>query len=886
MPNSTRGSQWRKWDLHIHTPYTHLANRYNCDIKEVAKKIATENLAVVGVTNYFIVEEKELGELRAELPEVLFIPNFEFRINEKNKDGEFINLHILFNPEINLTRVYESLARVPLSNLPTGGGTKYCTIDNLRALGADGITVSCSELLDQLKKDFKVLDDFLVVGVNRGYGGFLPGGKERDQQLAQKLDECSHLIFSRKDDIDFFLNKTAGRKALGLPPKPVFESSDAHTIGDLGKSFVWVKADLSFEGLKQVLYEPQFRILIADSEPRQPTRRIESIKFNFPNGSVIKRFGSSDTQELCIKHLKDPIQFSPYFTSIIGGRGTGKSTIINVLAEKLGYKTDFFNKTNNGIFVDGKELVFSDSAATIEVNGTDEIEFISQGKVEKLAEGDELTKLVFTERIKELDNGFQEIDQQMADSVKMLDDSIRLAFDLQRLSDELRLKEKDRTTYQKIVDSVNDVNYKAITEKINTTNSKISLILSSKKQYSELLSSIKDLIKETIQSKDINPYEQRTSEILASLKSLEEISESEGMISIKEKQFIEAEQLLIKLSKDQAELTDELKLFFKERGTSEDSIKDSENASKNLSRCIQDIEILKQKIDTIRDKLKENASKNDIIKNLYDKTQKLVEERLAGINAKLKNQNENVLEINFAFEFNNELYREKLFEEFIKIFQDFHLPNTANEDVKNFLFKINPDGKLLDLTYEDFIKQIDRVVQDEQIKRTNKYVQMLTNIFSVKINFGIYKLIVRKHLYNLQRYIRIRGYYGKRELAAASFGQRCTAVIVTLLMTGVKPLVIDEPEAHLDNKLIADYLVTLIKEKKFDRQIIYATHNSNFVINGDSELIHILEIPDNSVYTNIISTTIEDLQNRSKLLKLEGGKDAFLTREHKYGLNR
>ena len=148
----------------------------------------------------------------------------------------------------------------------------------------------------------------------------------------------------------------------------------------------------------------------------------------------------------------------------------------------------------------------------------------------------------------------------------------------------------------------------------------------------------------------------------------------------------------------------------------------------------------------------------------------------------------------------------------------------------------------------------------------------------------IYLNLIKKHCFNLSKYIKINGFYGNRELESCSFGQRCTAVIVTLLMTGVKPLIIDEPEAHLDNKLVADYLVSLVKRKQFDRQIIFASHNSNFVINGDSALIHILEIPNNDVYTHKTSTTIENIENREKLLKLEGGREAFLNRECKYGI--
>ena len=105
-------------------------------------------------------------------------------------------------------------------------------------------------------------------------------------------------------------------------------------------------------------------------------------------------------------------------------------------------------------------------------------------------------------------------------------------------------------------------------------------------------------------------------------------------------------------------------------------------------------------------------------------------------------------------------------------------------------------------------------------------------------------------------------------------------------MTGVKPLIIDEPEAHLDNKLIADYLVDLIKERKADRQIIFATHNANFVINGDAELIYILEVPDEDNCTVLTATTIENRRHRDKLLKLEGGREAFEKREKRLLKNK
>jgi predicted ATP-dependent endonuclease of OLD family len=99
---------------------------------------------------------------------------------------------------------------------------------------------------------------------------------------------------------------------------------------------------------------------------------------------------------------------------------------------------------------------------------------------------------------------------------------------------------------------------------------------------------------------------------------------------------------------------------------------------------------------------------------------------------------------------------------------------------------------------------------------------------------------------------------------------------------GNNPIIIDEPEAHLDSLLISNYLVEVIKDRKRSRQIVFATHNANFVVNGDAELIHILSIDETSQSTMIKSTTIENQETRETLIGLEGGFEAFKKRENKY----
>jgi len=88
------------------------------------------------------------------------------------------------------------------------------------------------------------------------------------------------------------------------------------------------------------------------------------------------------------------------------------------------------------------------------------------------------------------------------------------------------------------------------------------------------------------------------------------------------------------------------------------------------------------------------------------------------------------------------------------------------------------------------------------------------------------------------------------------------------------PIVIDEPEAHLDSALIARYLVGLVKRTKRNRQVIFATHNANFVVNGDAELVTLLDVGTDH-RTTAKDATIENLEHRARLLGLEGGQEGF-----------
>ena len=116
-------------------------------------------------------------------------------------------------------------------------------------------------------------------------------------------------------------------------------------------------------------------------------------------------------------------------------------------------------------------------------------------------------------------------------------------------------------------------------------------------------------------------------------------------------------------------------------------------------------------------------------------------------------------------------------------------------------------------------------------------------------------------------------------IAQASAGQRSAAMLAFLLAHGEEPLVLDQPEDDLDNHLIYDLVVRQIRENKSRRQIIVVTHNPNIVVNGDAEMLHALKFVAGQCKV-VQSGSLQDKAMREEVcLVMEGGREAF---EHRY----
>ena len=128
-----------------------------------------------------------------------------------------------------------------------------------------------------------------------------------------------------------------------------------------------------------------------------------------------------------------------------------------------------------------------------------------------------------------------------------------------------------------------------------------------------------------------------------------------------------------------------------------------------------------------------------------------------------------------------------------------------------------------------------------------------------------------------------------RSLEELSAGQKATAVLLLFLLESDAPLIVDQPEDDLDNRFITESIVPKMREEKCQRQFIFSTHNANIPVLGDAEMIIGLaasgEAEGGSVRIAPEHVGAIDALPVRELIEevLEGGKDAFERRRRKYG---
>ncbi len=120
-------------------------------------------------------------------------------------------------------------------------------------------------------------------------------------------------------------------------------------------------------------------------------------------------------------------------------------------------------------------------------------------------------------------------------------------------------------------------------------------------------------------------------------------------------------------------------------------------------------------------------------------------------------------------------------------------------------------------------------------------------------------------------------------IGQASAGQRASAMLAFLLAHGEEPLVLDQPEDDLDNHLIYDLVVQQMRQNKMRCQLIVVTHNPNIVVNGDAEMLHALVFRAGQCIVHQSGSLLHNTMREEVCRVMEGGREAFKRRYRRLG---
>jgi len=439
-----RGSEWRKWDLHVHTPasYQHdfsfsstgEKEKYNGDIweKYIEELEKIRDIAVIGITDYFSIEGyKKVLEYRDKdrLHNFdLILPSIEFRLDKflssrKDEEPKRLNFHIIFSNEIELRKIEKEFLEELHIKTPSGELRKLSR-ENIEEIGrilkehhekfrdkpdyfvgCMNITVSLDEIIEILDRKNSIFGGkyMLVLPEERWC---LINWDGQDHLTRKELLVKSHAIFSANPSTrDWALGKKHKSPETFVQEfgslKPCIHGSDAHSFNKLCKPdynrFCWIKADPTFDGLKQIIYEPEERVKIQEDNPESP-KSIYTL-------SSIKISHSKISEELEIEEQEIPL--NPNLVAVIGGKGSGKTALLDLIANCFEDRCRRSGEDKNS-FVQRIEHQKPDLMAEISFIGNDVENFSKQ-----------LTKEVFFPRSKITYLPQGKIEEYSADRIKL-----------------------------------------------------------------------------------------------------------------------------------------------------------------------------------------------------------------------------------------------------------------------------------------------------------------------------------------------------------------------------------------------------------------------------------------------------------------------------------
>jgi putative ATPase involved in DNA repair len=862
---SNRGSEYRKWDMHIHSPYTMVNNQFGLsDGKgkifedKFIQKIIESNISAVGLTNYFNFTEEDF-RLKNKLNNIgiaTFL-NLEVRLSYINKHDQLFDYHIIFDNELEDVTIKNILAQLKANIGSTDKSFNTLTNSEIENVA----NIDFSTLMNVLNYDNDLGGRFLTGFLARGHGSATSDSDPKNMAVYENICvKSDFLIHSSCDDPATCKDKKCAHNNimndreywLNHSPyvRPLLQSSDAHSLEEIGTKYSWVKADLTFEGLKQIKYEPEYRICVKKDKPilEKDELVIDSVHYKNCN-----------------------IYLSENLNAIIGGRSTGKSTLLNSIAKKLGHELS--TKAYSFENLDDFQIIWKDQ----QEENSRRIEYIPQEHMYTLArEREKLKDLVGSIiQSKDMDLELKKYEQNC--------NNLRIEI--------IELLENYKENQNSISELVKpEAEEQATKNRIENYEANIKILMNDSK-----ISEMEGKLFET-QNRELQELKNKRAIYESDLKYLSSIPPITFEIKSYDNTLSPSPDLRIEIGKLNARLQD---TFRKQQEYEIGRIKlnkeDQIRINENKINSIENDSTYKRCIEATKNN-SEIARLNSLIKGEYDNLSRI---------EKFKNRK-------------NELDKENI-DIKNKIISKYKVYSKYREDLLSS-FKIEDDDSLKisiefnlkDLELEfDYISARGRSKQDFIDKLTNSFDEVIDSIFeddNLTFNGNRNKLNHIEHFFTTNFYdYQFEIEYQGDKFDQMSPGKKAFIVLKLILEFSDSkiPVLIDQPEDSLDNRAIYNQLTQYIKQTKLKRQIIIVTHNPNIVVAGDAENIIVAnqqsdDFPNqNGEKFDYINGALENNKNNLEsqfiLQKqsirthvcdiLEGGEDAFINRENKYSFN-
>lgn len=892
------GSLWHKWDIHMHTPGTERNNEFggtlqDSDILENFKtKIIENKIDAIGVTDYYSIDNYEyLVELQknGKFPKnVYLLPNIEIRLETsvRGKSNELVNLHILFDPDKLSPEDIRTNFLSQLSYEYNQHIFKFneSGLESLRsATESDSIkdvkerfSISKKTLLDLLKSNINFEGAYLIAVPNEDISGTLQNNSGKGDFVYDEIANITDIVFSHNlKDYNFWSKNTeikpvlSGSDAHGFLPK---EDTDRYTIGE---TYSWIKSDLSFNGLKQIKYDPINRTKLSNSSKNNPNDSrspyIKAIEFE------------PTTHNFQVSPSK--LQINPNLNVIIGPRSSGKSTLATLFAKKASLK---FTDENINDSLKKYEFITKNiqtNLITSLANQLDvQVEYYPQNYISNLSEDntnlqDTISRIISrSEKAKIILDNYQDIinehNNEIDNITKSLSDNKLYIIAAKKEISALRTQEALNEILNNLSEKKQEIiSNSSLTEteisnknenEIKLAENKTTLSELNDKKYklSKTFSEIDNFHKQMdplIETLKVHFSSLRTAENKSAIsKNWSEFKSSLSNIKDVEINFLdtEIEKNTVQIETIQSEIN--------EINTKDTAVrKNIEEIDKNLLIVNDDITKLasaKDNLQKYEDAYKKSIEKIINLISKIDSARTTFQDSINKLNilnfGQVEDQSTRLIlkdTVDWQDEISNHINRRYSLPEDL----DLTMINQSNGS-----FKWSTDQKALSA-------QIGTVLNNNDIKFNNNHDNIdLVKVIMKKLTHFTFDLLL-----------------GNDSLQEMSPGMKGVVLLQVLLMASnnQSTIILDQPEDDLDNNTIVKMLVPLLKEISNTRQVILVTHNANLVVLTDAEEIIIAERDSSAFSINYSSGSLETSDIRDQITDLlEGGKEAFYKREQRY----